>query len=292
METPLLTTKFNIPSPHQGIIQRPQLVKRLEAGTEGGITLVSAPAGYGKTTLVSAWINAIPTPAVWFSIEEADNDLFRFLTYLATALQSRFPETGESLLIGVQSLQPPSIEYLLTSLINDISDLQTSFILILDDYPFIDSQSVHDALNFVIDHLPPHMHMVITGRIDPPLYLSRLRANGLLNEIRAADLRFKLDETAAFLDQIFGLKLPPADILALEDRTEEWIAGLQLAAISMRGHEDTSGFVRAFKGSHRFIIDYLVEEVLSQQDDSMQNFLAQDLHPGAHERISMRCSSR
>jgi LuxR family maltose regulon positive regulatory protein len=273
MEIPLLTTKFNIPFPHQGIIPRPQLLKHLDAGREGGITLVSAPAGYGKTTLVSSWLNTIPTPAAWFSIDEGDNDLFRFLTYFATALQSRFPDTGESILIGVQSLQPPPTEHLLTTLLNEISDLQTNFILILDDYHFIDSQPVHDALNFIIDHMPPHMHMVITGRIDPPLHLSRLRVNGLLNEIRAAELRFKLDEATTFLDQMSGLKISQADIQALEDRTEGWIAGLQLAAISMRGHENISGFVQAFKGSHRFVIDYLVEEVLSQQSDSTRDFL-------------------
>jgi LuxR family maltose regulon positive regulatory protein len=249
------------------------LVEGLDEGLNGKLTLVSAPAGYGKTTLVSSWVNAIQTPAAWFSVDEGDNDLSRFLAYLASALQTRFPETGESLLIGLQSPQSPPTEHLLTTLINDVHGIGSDFILVLDDYHFIDSKPVHDALIFLLDHLPPQMHLVLAGRTDPPLPLSRLRVSGNLNEVRSADLRFTLKEASTFLQELAGIEISPEGLQALEIRTEGWIAGLQLAAISMRGQEDVSSFIEAFKGSQRFVIDYLVEEVLNQQSLERQDFL-------------------
>jgi LuxR family maltose regulon positive regulatory protein len=207
------------------------LVEGLDEGLNGKLTLVSAPAGYGKTTLVSSWVNAIQTPAAWFSVDEGDNDLSRFLAYLASALQTRFPETGESLLIGLQSPQSPPTEHLLTTLINDVHGIGSDFILVLDDYHFIDSKPVHDALIFLLDHLPPQMHLVLAGRTDPPLPLSRLRVSGNLNEVRSADLRFTLKEASTFLQELAGIEISPEGLQALEIRTEGWIAGLMLAAI-------------------------------------------------------------
>ena len=190
METSILTTKLHIPTPRAGIVSRPRLVERLDEWLQGKLTLISAPAGYGKTTLVSAWLDTIQTPAAWFSIDEGDSDLSRFLAYLASALQARFPDTGESLLIGLQSPQPPTAEHLLTTLINDVHEIESDFILVLDDYHIIDIRSAHDTVSFLLDNMPSQMHLVLAGRNDPPLPLSRLRVSGNLNEIRSADLRF------------------------------------------------------------------------------------------------------
>ena len=273
METLLLKTKFNIPPSKPGLVPRPHLIERLDSGLEGKLTLVSAPAGYGKTTLVSSWINSIQTPSVWFAVDEGDNDLSIFLASLSAAIQSRYPDIGEDMSIGLQAIQPPTSQHLLTTLINDLSTISTNLILVLDDYHFITSQVVHESLNYFLEHMPQQIHLVMTGRTDPQLHLSRLRAHGQLNEIRVSDLRFTLEEAVLFLQQVSGIKLSLSEIQALEERTEGWIAGLQLAAISMRGLEDASGFVQAFKGSHRFVIDYLVEEVLNQQSETLQDFL-------------------
>ena len=283
MSIPILTTKLYIPRPRPDGIPRVHLIERLNAGQHRKLTLVSAAAGFGKTTLISEWIAGGQRPAAWLSLDEADSDPTRFLTYLVAALQtlgqSGAGETasklGEEAMALLQSPQPPSAESILTMLINEIAALPSPTTLVLDDYHVIDATAVDDALIFLIEHLPPQMHLVLTSREDPPLPLARYRARGQLTELRANDLRFTPDEAADFFNQAMGLSLSTEEVVALEARTEGWIAGLQLAALSIQGREDTAAFVQAFAGSHSFILDYLVEEVLQRQPDPLRNFLLQ-----------------
>ena len=212
-------------------------------------------------------------PVAWLSLDEGDNDPTRFLTYLVAALQTIAANIGEGVLGALQSPQPPPIESILTALLNEITTIPDNFVLVLDDYHVIDSKPVDKALTFLLEHLPPQMHLVIATREDPHLPLARLRARGQLTELRAADLRFTPAEAAEFLNQVMGLNLSAEDIAALEKRTEGWIAGLQLAALSMQGHQDTTSFIKSFTGSHHFVLDYLIEEVLQQQSESIQTFL-------------------
>ncbi|MEZ4656341.1 MAG: LuxR C-terminal-related transcriptional regulator [Caldilineaceae bacterium] len=290
MTAPILATKLYIPPTRPNLVARPRLIERLNAGLAGKLTLISAPAGFGKTTLVSAWIEELRSTmydlradltrerspvnhAAWLSLDAEDNDPTRFLTYLVAALQKIAPTVGHGLLGALQSPQPPPISTILPILLNEISAIAHDFVLVLDDYHVLLGNAIDDALAFLIEHLPPPMHLVITTREDPPLPRARYRARGQLSEVRAADLRFTEAEAAAFLNQIMGLNLAAAEVAALENRTEGWIAGLQLAAISMRGNQDAAGFIKSFTGSHRFIVDYLLEEVLHQQPASLQNFL-------------------
>jgi LuxR family transcriptional regulator, maltose regulon positive regulatory protein len=273
MSTSILATKLYVPTLRQKIVQRSRLIERLTRGLNSKLTLISAPAGFGKTTLTSEWIASCSRPTAWLSLDEKDNDPVRFLNYLVAALQTVSVNIGEGMLGMLQSAQSPSTESMLTALLNDLSALTERFILVLDDYHVIDAKPVDDVIAFLIDHLPPQMHLVITTREDPRLPLSRLRAQGQLNEIRATDLRFNTSETAGFLNQGMGLNLSDNDVLALETRTEGWIAGLQLAAISMQGHKDTTNFIKTFTGSHHFVMDYLVEEVLQQLPNNLQSFL-------------------
>jgi len=238
------------------------------------LTLISAPAGFGKTTLVSDWASRLDCPVAWLSLDEDDNDLPRFLTYFIAALRIIKADFGKGVLSALQSPQPPN-EAALASLINEIAAISDRMIFVLDDYHLIETQSIHAALAFLLQHLPVNMHLVITTREDPPLPLARLRARNQLTELRAMDLRFTSTEAAEFLKQMVGLELAPEDIAALERRTEGWIAGLQLAAISMQGHEDVTSFVQSFTGSHRFVMDYLIEEVLDRQPENVQTFLLQ-----------------
>jgi LuxR family maltose regulon positive regulatory protein len=250
------------------------------------LILISAPAGFGKTTLVSEWVQAmggatLPTAIAWLSLDESDNDPTRFLAYFVAALQTIEARQEPVGLIGkgalsvLQSPQPPPAEAILTTLINEIATLPNRIVLVLDDYHVIDAKPVDSALAFLLEHLPPQMHLVIATREDPHLPLARLRSRGQLTELRAADLRFTLAEAAEFLNQVMGLDLSTEDIAALETRTEGWIAGLQLAAISIRGRDDAVSLIKSFTGSHRFVLDYLIEEVLDQQPQSVQNFLLQ-----------------
>jgi len=275
MPVPILTTKLYIPPPRPGIVPRPRLVERLNKCLETGcrLTLISAPAGFGKTTLVSEWIIGCGRPVAWLSLDEGDNNPTSFLAYLVAALQTIMANIGAGVLRTLQSPQPPPIESILTILLNEITTIPDNFILILDDYHVLDSKPVDEALTFLLEHLPPRMHLVITTREDPHLPLARLRARGQLAELRAADLRFTPSEAAEFLNQVMGLNLSAEDITALETRTEGWIVGLQLAAISMLGHQDAASFIKSFTGSHHFVLDYLVEEVLGQQSESIQTFL-------------------
>jgi LuxR family maltose regulon positive regulatory protein len=273
--TPILTTKLYLPRLRPNVVSRPRLLERLNGGLHCKLTLISAPAGFGKTTLVSAWIEGIERPVAWLSLDAGENDLTRFLTYLVAAVQTIAPTVGEGVLHAFQSSQPLPTEALLTALLNDLTTIKDPFVLVLDDYQLLESQPVDQALTSLIEHLPPQMHLVITTREDPHLPLTRLRARGQLTELRAADLRFTASEAAAFLNQGMGLSLSVADIAALENRTEGWITGLQLAALSIQSHQDVAGFIRAFAGDHRYIMDYLVEEVLSLQPEAIRNFLLQ-----------------
>ena len=275
MSTTILATKLHTPLPRAKIVLRPRLIERLNEGLSAGhkLTLISASAGFGKTTLVSEWIAGCGRPVAWLSLDEGDNDPSRFLTYLIAALQTIVANIGAGLLGALQSPQSPSIEAILTALLNEITTIPDNFVLVLDDYHVIDAAPVDDAITFLLEHLPSQMHLVIATREDPALPLPRLRARGQLTELRAADLRFTPAEAAEFLNQIMGLNLSAEDIASLETRTEGWIAGLQLAALSMQEHPDAASFIQSFTGSHHFVLDYLVEEVLGQQPESIQTFL-------------------
>lgn len=273
MSTPLLATKLYIPPRRPNVVLRPRLIEQLNAGLHRKLTLVSAPAGFGKTTLLSAWIAECKRPAAWLSLDAGDADPTRLLTYLVAALQSMAPTIGAGVVRALQAPQPPPTEAILTALLNELTTIPNDFVLVLDDYHMIDAQAVDQALTFLLEHLPPHLHLVIATREDPQIPLARFRARDHLTELRAVDLRFTPAEAAAFLNEVMGLDLAAADIAALETRTEGWIAGLQLAALSLQGHHDATSFIKAFTGSHHFVLDYLLAEVLQQQSASVQTFL-------------------
>ncbi|MCL4562065.1 MAG: LuxR C-terminal-related transcriptional regulator [Chloroflexi bacterium] len=272
-----MTTKLYIPPPRPGIVPRSRLVERLNEGLAAGrkLTLISASAGFGKTTLVSEWVASCRLPVAWLSLDEGDNDPTQFLIYLVAALQTIAANIAKGVLAILQSSQPPPIKSILIALLNEITTVPDHFVLVLDDYHAIDSKPVDEALTFLLEHLPPQMHLVIPSREDPSLPLARLRVRGQLTELRAADLRFTPTEAAEFLNWVMGLNLSAEDITALETHTEGWIAGLQLAALSMQGRSDAASFIKSFTGSHHFILDYLVEEVLQRQPEHVRNFLLQ-----------------
>ena len=279
MPTPILATKLYIPPPRSKIVPRQCLIERLNEGLSSGrkLTLISASAGFGKTTLVSEWIAGCGQPVAWLSLDEGDNDPIRFISYLIAALQTIKAGLGDELLPALHASQhqPPQIEMVLTALLNEISVIPGQFLLILDDLHAVDSKPIDDALAFFIEHIPSQMHLVIATREDPSLPLARLRVRGQLTELRAADMQFTPAEATEFLNRVMGLNLSEGDIAALEARTEGWIAGLQLAALSVQGHasRDAASFIKSFTGSHRFVLDYLIEEVLGQQSEKIQTFL-------------------
>ena len=275
MPTPatILATKLYIPPPRPKVVHRQRLHELLDEIPQRKLTLISAPAGFGKTTLVGAWIAGCGLPAAWLSLDEGDSDPARFLTYLIAALQTVSDNVGVALLAPLQSPQPPPAETILAALVNELAAVPNDFVLVLDDYQVIGAQSIDGALEFLLEHLPPRMHLVITTREDPRLPVAKLRARGQLNEVRVADLRFTPAEAEAFLNECMGLSLAAGDVAALEDRTEGWAAGLQLAALSLRGQKDAGGFIQAFTGSHHFVLDYLLQEVLQQQPAGVQTFL-------------------
>ncbi len=275
MSAPIVTTKLYIPPLRPNSVVRPRLLARLNDGLHHKLTLISAPAGFGKTTLASAWLARCGRPAAWLSLDSADNDPNRFLAYLIAALQAIAPTIGVDVMGLLQSSQPPTIDTLLPTLLNEIATMPQPAILVLDDYHLLDAAPIDQALAFLVEHLPPALHLVIVTREDPQLPMARLRARGHLTELRAADLRFTPTEATTFLAEVMHLDLSPADIAALEARTEGWITGLQLAALSMQGQQDTSGFIRAFAGDHRYILDYLVDEVLQRQPAATRSFLLQ-----------------
>ena len=274
---PLLETKLHIPRRRQGLVARPRLVDRLSRGAESALTLVSAPAGFGKTTLLADWLATVVADgrgAAWLSLDQRDNDPALFWTYLIAALKTAVPGLGGSALSLLESPQPP-MEVVLATLLNDLSAISNDVVMVLDDYHVIDARDVLDGMAFLLEHLPPQIHLVIASRADPALPLARLRGRGELVEIRAADLRFTPEEAAAYLNGVMGLGLTAEDVTALEGRTEGWIAALQLAALSMRGRDDVAGFIAGFAGDDRYIVDYLVEEVLQRQSDHVRHFLLQ-----------------
>ena len=255
------------------MVSRSRLLEKLDRGAQGRVTLVSAPAGFGKTTLVSKWAAGCGRPVAWLSLDERDNDPASFLTYIIAALQTIAPDVGTAVGAILQSPQPPPAELILTELLNEIATLSTDFVLALDDYHVLDSGADDEALTFLVEHLPPQMHLVIATREDPRLPLARMRARGQLTELRAADLRFTPAEAADFLKRTMGLDLSEGEVVALDARTEGWIAGLQMAAISLQGVPDAADFISSFTGSHRFVLDYLLEEVLRRQPAALQTFL-------------------
>ena len=281
----LLATKLHVPRPRPGFVPRPRLAGALDEGLARRLILVCAPAGSGKTTLLAGWAPSGNRPVAWLSLDAADNDPVRFWRHTVAALDRARPGIAERVgpLLGPPA--PPSFEGLVTALINDLAAQpgDGEVLLVLDDYHLIDAQPVHVSLGFLLEHLPRGLHLVLASRADPPLPLARLRAGGQLAELRAADLRFTAAEAAALFRESAGADLPAAAVAALAARTEGWVAGLQLAALSLEGQADPAGFVAAFSGSHRYVLDYLAEEVLDRQQEELRTFL---LETSLLERLS------
>jgi len=277
MSDSLLSTKLHVPHARINGVSRPRLIEKLLTAVKrpGSFVLLSGPAGFGKTTLLGELVSELQRPVAWMSVDEGDNDPIRFWIYLITACQSIQRGVGESGLALLQTPQPLPDETIPTLLINDLVKLKNDLVLVLDDYHEIHNPSIHTALSFLLDHLPEKLHLVFSTRVDPPWPLARFRAHNQLIEIRALDLRFTTGETAAFLNQVMGLNLSAENVSALEARTEGWIASLQLAAISMKGRSDLSEFIKAFTGSHVYVAEYLIEEVLEHQSEEVKTFLLQ-----------------
>lgn len=273
MNSTLLKTKLYRPLVRPELVSRPYLMGRLDEGFNSKLTVVSAPAGYGKTTLVSTWASECQCPVAWLSLDKEDNDPVRFLIYVIAALQTIKPDLGQEILSVLQSAQPVIIANLLPELINQLVDIQASFTLVLDDYHAITSPEIHDSITYIIDHQPPKMHLLLTTRIDPPLPLPKLRGRGQLTELRQADLRFSEEETIVFLKQGINIELSPGDVNILVNRTEGWIASLQMAAISMRNKQDISSFISGFGGSHEYIVDYFASEILNNLPEQERSFM-------------------
>jgi LuxR family maltose regulon positive regulatory protein len=275
VETSLLATKLFIPPLRLPLVTRPRLLERLQESLRYNFLLVSAPAGFGKTTLLCEWLRQEKPhiPVAWISLDEGENDPVRFWDYFISALKTLQSGIGETALSLLHSPQPPPIESTLTTLINDITPIPEDFILVLDDYHFIKSQPVHTGITYLLEHLPPRMHLVITTRKDPPLPLAHFRGRGTMLEIRADDLRFTVEEAANLLRELNAPALSVKDTEALNAKTEGWVVGLKMAALSIRGKKDTTEFITSFTGSQRYVMDYLIEEVLKKQPDEIQDFL-------------------
>jgi LuxR family transcriptional regulator, maltose regulon positive regulatory protein len=281
MATPILQTKLHIPVLRSNLVRRPRLIEQLKAGVEKRLVLISAPAGYGKTTLIVEWLMETKLPTAWLSLDEGDNDPVRFFYYLVSSIRTILPDVGTSSLFMLQSPQKPVLEALLSLLINDLTGVPDHFVLVLDDYHVLHDQHIHGMVTFLLDHLPVQMHLVIGTRADPPLPVARLRGRGQLIEIRLSDLRFNMDEASDFFHQTLAFSLEERALVSLVTRAEGWAAGLQLVAVAVQGQvsdqgkEALPGFVRSFTGSNRYILDYLMEEVLQQQPIEIQDFLQQ-----------------
>jgi LuxR family maltose regulon positive regulatory protein len=275
VESPLLVTKLNIPPLRLPQVTRPRLLARLETCLNYTLTLVAAPAGFGKTTLLAEWVHKIRSSilAAWLSLEEADNDPHRFWEYFIAALRNLQPGIGKKSLALMGSTQPMPIQSVLTPLINELSGIPKDFVLVLDDYHFVQSQPVHEGVTFFLEHLPPRIHLVIATRADPPLPLAHFRGKGTMLEIGADDLRFSFEEALSLLKELKVPELPVENIKALNDKAEGWAAGLKMAMLSLRGEKDIPGFISGFTGTQRYIMDYLVEEVLQRQTPEVRDFL-------------------
>ena len=279
---PLIRTKLRLPFTPSGLVSRPRLHQQIAQGLRGPLTLITAPAGFGKTTLMASYIPGCEMPVAWLSLDMNDNQEARFLTYLIAALQEIDYTIGnEAAQLGVS--QQASPEAILTSLINDLDTIGKEIILVLDDYHFISSQAVHEQVFFLLEHCPNSFHLVITSRSDPPVPLARLRSRGQLVELRAEDLSFSEPETAQFLNDVMSLCLDARSVSALKERTEGWIAGLQMAALSLRDRKDVTRFIEKLSGTNRYIMDYLLEEVLARQTPEVQRFL---LYTSILERLT------
>jgi len=271
----LLQTKLRIPPVRSEHVPRPRLHALLDAGLARRLTLVSAPAGFGKTTLLCEWLQTLDLPVAWLSLDEQDNAWSRFLAYFLTSLQGLDPAVGAGMLGALESPQLPPLDSFLAALPQELAAIQRPFVFVVDDFHVLLDPQVHDLLTYVIDNQPPGMHLVLAGRSDPPWPLGRLRATGVLSEVRAGDLRFTLAEAGTLLNDTLGLGLPDQDLSTLETRTEGWVSGLHLAALSLKHAGDRHAFVEAFAGSDRFVLDYLMEEVLAQQPPDVCTFLLQ-----------------
>jgi LuxR family transcriptional regulator, maltose regulon positive regulatory protein len=276
MASPLVETKLYIPKLRRSLVARPRLSGRLSRGADSRLMLISAPAGFGKTTLLAEWLAADRTErsVAWLSLDESDRQPASYWAYLITALQAVVPGVGTTALPLLQSGQPP-IETVLTAVLNELGTVPDDLYLVLDDYHLVNGPNIQAGMTFLLEHLPPQVHLVVSTREDPALPLARLRARGELVEIRAADLRFTLDEVDAYLNDVTGLEVAAGDIARLEGRTEGWVAALQLAALSMQGRDDVAGFIAGFAGDDRYIVDYLVDEVLGRQPAHVRSFLVQ-----------------
>jgi len=278
----LLTTKFYAPGSPRLLVPRPRLLTGFSHGVGPKLVLISAPAGFGKTTLLAEWLAAAQAAKAseaalfaWLSLDREDNHPETFWQYVIAALQTVAPDVGNSALTMLHEPEPPAVQTVLTALLNDLSALTTDLVLVLDDYHVIDARDVHEGVTFLLEHLPPHMHLVIASRTDPPFPLARMRASGEFLEVRAANLRFNSDETSTYFNDVMHVSLTAQDVEALDSRTEGWIAALQLAALSMQGREDNTDFIAEFAGDDRYIVDYLVEEVLQRQPEDVHVFLLQ-----------------
>jgi len=294
LANPLVETKLYLPMPRRRLVTRPRLSGRLSRGSDARLILISAPAGFGKTTLLTAWLAAMDTETrsvAWLSLDESDRQPATFWTYVITALQTAVPGIGADALTLLQSAQPP-IETILAAVLNELAATPNAIDLVLDDYHLVDGPDLRAGMVFLLEHLPPHVHLVISSRADPLLPLARLRARGELVEVRAADLRFTPEEVAAYLNDVIGLDLTAQDIDALEGRTEGWIAALQLAALSMQGRTDIGAFIAGFAGDDRYIVDYLVEDVLQRQTQQVRTFLLRTCLLDRLNGRTVRCGDR
>nr|BBH86468.1 hypothetical protein KTC_12190 [Thermosporothrix sp. COM3] len=271
----ILRTKLSPPHLPVMAIRRERLHTRLDAAESHRLTLVSASAGWGKTTLLSAWAAQAPERVAWLSLDELDNDPVRFWLSVLAALRTRLPAIGKHTQMMLNAQQPPALTTIIMTLLHDLETLAEPLFLLLDDYHHITEQSIHDTMLFLLEHLPPHLHLILVSRIDPPFALSRLRLHGQLLELRDADVRFHEDEAASFLSQTMGLTLEANDVHLLVRRTAGWVAGLQLAAFSIQHYEDRSEFIRAFTGGHRSLLDYVQEEILTGLPPALHDFLLQ-----------------
>ena len=279
----LIRTKLHRPFTRSELVPRPRLQEQIAQGLRGPLTLITAPAGFGKTTLVASCIASCGLPIAWLSLDKDDNQAERFLTYLIAALQGVDNQIGSEAAQLMAGMEQVSHEAVLTSLINDLDVATREIVLVLDDYQFISSQAVHELAAFLIEHCPHALHLLIATRSDPPLPLARLRARGQMVELRTADLRFTSAEATQFLNDVMGLGLDAGSVAALADRTEGWIVGLQMAALSMRDRKDMLKFIEGFSGTNRYILDYLLEEVLASQPPEIQHFL---LYTSILERLT------
>jgi LuxR family maltose regulon positive regulatory protein len=272
----LVTTKLRAPRTRPNLVARSRLREILSRSEGRTLTLVSAPAGFGKTTLLAEWAEDLSgngRSVAWLSLDGSDNDPARFLAYLVDALRAVEEDVGDGIVASLRASEMPPVEAVMSVVVNDLAEVPRDVVIVLDDYHLIDSEPVHEAVSFLLEHLPENVHLVIAGRTDPPLPLPRLRARDQVTEIRAADLRFTPEEASAFLNDVMGLALSAGDVAALGEVTEGWVAALQLAALSMRRREDVSGFVEAFSGSNRHVLDFLADEVLERQPAEVREFL-------------------